>query len=56
VDRSYVLASRYFDRDTSYVALSRHPEAATLYYGQDEFANSKGEGRGTRSRSRQAQP
>jgi Ti-type conjugative transfer relaxase TraA len=44
VDRSYVLASRYFDRHTSYVALSRHREAATLFYGQDEFANPKGQG------------
>jgi len=39
VDRTYVLASGYFDRHTSYVALSRHREAATLFYAQDEFAN-----------------
>jgi Ti-type conjugative transfer relaxase TraA len=38
VDRSYVLASRYFDRHSSYVALSRHRNAATLYYAQDEFS------------------
>jgi hypothetical protein len=38
VDRTYVFASRYFDRHTSYVALSRHRESATLFYGQDEFA------------------
>jgi Ti-type conjugative transfer relaxase TraA len=44
VDRSYVLASKYFDRHTSYVALSRHREAATLFYGQDEFANPRGQG------------
>jgi Ti-type conjugative transfer relaxase TraA len=44
VDRSYVLASKYFDRHTSYVALSRHREAATLLYAQDEFANSRGQG------------
>jgi Ti-type conjugative transfer relaxase TraA len=44
VDRSYVLASQYFDRHTSYVALSRHREAATLFYGQDEFAAPKGQG------------
>jgi hypothetical protein len=44
VDRSYVLASQYFDRHTSYVALSRHREAATLFYGQDEFAGRRGEG------------
>jgi Ti-type conjugative transfer relaxase TraA len=44
VDRSYILASKYFDRHTSYVALSRHREAATLFYAQDEFANPKGQG------------
>jgi Ti-type conjugative transfer relaxase TraA len=38
VDRTYVLASGYFDRHTTYVALSRHREAATLFYGQDEIA------------------
>jgi Ti-type conjugative transfer relaxase TraA len=38
IDRSYVLASRYFDRHSSYVALSRHRNAATLYYAQDEFS------------------
>jgi Ti-type conjugative transfer relaxase TraA len=44
VDRSYVLASKYFDRHTSYVALSRHREAAMLFYAQDEFANPRGQG------------
>jgi ATP-dependent exoDNAse (exonuclease V) alpha subunit len=44
VDRSYVLASQYFDRHTSYVALSRHREAATLFYAQDEFAGPRGQG------------
>jgi len=44
VDRSYVLASKYFDRHTSYVALSRHRAAAMLFYGQDEFANPRGQG------------
>jgi Ti-type conjugative transfer relaxase TraA len=44
VDRSYVLASHYFDRHTSYVALSRHRESATLFYAQDEFAGRRGEG------------
>ena len=44
VDRSYVLASKYFDRHTSYVALSRHREAATLFYGREEFANPRGQG------------
>ncbi len=44
VDRSYVLASKYFDRHTSYVALSRHREAATLFYAEDEFAVRVGQG------------
>ena len=44
VDRSYILASKYFDRHTSYVALSRHRESATLFYGEDEFAAPKGQG------------
>jgi ATP-dependent exoDNAse (exonuclease V) alpha subunit len=44
VDRTYVLASRYFDRHTSYVALSRHREAATVFYGRDEFAAGVGQG------------
>ena len=38
VERTYVLASRYFDRHTSYVALSRHRQSARLYYGLEEFA------------------
>jgi Ti-type conjugative transfer relaxase TraA len=37
VDRSYVLASRYFDRHTSYVALSRHRAAAAVFYAEEEF-------------------
>ena len=44
VDRTYVLASRYFDRHTSYVALSRHRESATLFYAQDEFTALAGSG------------
>jgi len=44
VDRTYVLASRYFDRHTSYVALSRHREQATLFWGRDEFAGRGGQG------------
>lgn len=43
VDRAYILASRYFDRHTTYVALSRHREAAMLYWGREEFARA-GEG------------
>jgi Ti-type conjugative transfer relaxase TraA len=44
VDRTYVLASRYFDRHTSYVALSRHRDAATLFWGAEEFAGRVGYG------------
>jgi Ti-type conjugative transfer relaxase TraA len=44
VDRAYVLASRYFDRHTSYVALSRHRESATVFYGREEFAAGVGRG------------
>lgn len=37
VDRTYVLASQYFDRHSTYVALSRHREAASLFYGREDF-------------------
>ncbi len=37
VDRSYVLASRYLDAHSSYVAMSRHRESADLFYGRDVF-------------------
>ena len=37
VDRTYVLATPHFDRHTSYVALSRHREAATVFYAGDDF-------------------
>lgn len=37
VDRTYVLASKYFDRHTTYVAMSRHRDGADLYYSKDEF-------------------
>jgi hypothetical protein len=37
VDRTYVLATSHFDRHSTYVALSRHREAATLFYGQEDF-------------------
>jgi Ti-type conjugative transfer relaxase TraA len=38
VDRSHVLASKYFDKHTAYVAMSRHREGADLYYAKEEFA------------------
>ena len=37
VDRTYTLASPYFDRHSTYVALSRHREAAMVFYGQEDF-------------------
>lgn len=39
VDRVQVLASKHFDRHTSYVAMSRHRESCEIYYSKDEFAN-----------------
>jgi Ti-type conjugative transfer relaxase TraA len=44
VDRTYILASRYFDRHTSYVALSRHRDGAMLFWGREEFAGPEGQG------------
>jgi hypothetical protein len=37
VDRTYVLATPHFDRHTTYVALSRHRESATMFYGAADF-------------------
>jgi Ti-type conjugative transfer relaxase TraA len=37
VDRSYVLATRHYDRHSTYVALSRHREEATVFYGREDF-------------------
>ena len=37
VDRAHVLASRYFDRHSTYVAMSRHREGVELYVNQAEF-------------------
>jgi Ti-type conjugative transfer relaxase TraA len=42
VDRTYVLSSAHFDRHTSYVALSRHREAATVFYASDDFGGRGG--------------
>jgi ATP-dependent exoDNAse (exonuclease V) alpha subunit len=38
VDRSYVLATPHFDRHSTYVALSRHRETATMFYAVEDFA------------------
>ncbi len=37
VDKTYVLATPHFDRHTSYVALSRHRDNATVFYASDDF-------------------
>jgi Ti-type conjugative transfer relaxase TraA len=37
VDRTYTLATPYFDRHSTYVAMSRHRESATIFYGQEDF-------------------
>ncbi len=42
VDRTFVLASPHLDRHATYVALSRHREAAALYYGRDDFKGGQG--------------
>ncbi len=39
VDRAYVLASRGFDRNLSYVALTRHRHQLMLYADQETFAD-----------------
>ena len=39
VDKGFVLASASMDRHTTYVAMSRHREAAGLYAGRDQFPN-----------------
>jgi Ti-type conjugative transfer relaxase TraA len=37
VERVYALASKHWDRHTSYVALTRHTERVELHYGRDTF-------------------
>lgn len=37
VDRTYVLATPHFDRHSTYVAFSRHREAAAVFYGKEDF-------------------
>ncbi|MDX5929635.1 Ti-type conjugative transfer relaxase TraA [Acidiphilium acidophilum] len=39
VDRTYVLASGTMDRHLTYVAMTRHREAVTLYADREEFSN-----------------
>jgi hypothetical protein len=44
VDRSYVLATHHFDRHSSYVALSRHREAARVFYAVEDFLGPASQG------------
>ena len=37
VDRTYVLATSHYDRHATYVALSRHKHAASVFYAAQEF-------------------
>jgi Ti-type conjugative transfer relaxase TraA len=37
VDHTYTLATPYFDRQSTYVAMSRHRQSATVFYGQEDF-------------------
>jgi Ti-type conjugative transfer relaxase TraA len=37
VDRSYILASRYMDRHSTYVAGTRHRESADIFYNKEMF-------------------
>jgi Ti-type conjugative transfer relaxase TraA len=39
VDRTHVLASGTMDRHLTYVSMTRHRDAVTLYAGRDEFKN-----------------
>jgi Ti-type conjugative transfer relaxase TraA len=39
IDYGYVLASRYFDRQIIYPAMSRHRENVELYWSRDEFVS-----------------
>jgi Ti-type conjugative transfer relaxase TraA len=41
VDRSFVLATRQFDKHSTYVSLSRHRDGVTLYYSGDHFKDFK---------------
>lgn len=42
VDRSYVLATPHYDRHSTYVALSRHREEASVFYGREDFRGRRG--------------
>jgi hypothetical protein len=37
LDNTFVLGSRHFDKHTAYVAMSRHRENVSMYYGKEDF-------------------
>jgi hypothetical protein len=41
VDQSYILASKHLDSHAIYVGMSRHKEAAELFWSREEFADKK---------------
>jgi len=41
VDRSFVLATRHFNKHTTYVSMSRHRDDVTLCYSEDNFKDFK---------------
>jgi Ti-type conjugative transfer relaxase TraA len=41
VDRSYVLASKYMDAQSTYTGMTRHREGADLFWSREEFSNTR---------------
>jgi Ti-type conjugative transfer relaxase TraA len=41
IDETYVLASRHFDKHTSYVAMTRHRDKVQVYAPESEYGNSE---------------
>ncbi len=39
VDRSYILASKYYDAHSAYVGMSRHRQSCDIYTSKEEFAD-----------------
>ena len=42
MDRAYLLASPTMSAETTYVGMTRHRAAVTMFYGQDGFARKGG--------------
>lgn len=41
VDRSYILASEYMDKHSTYVGTTRHRDSADIFYSQETFKNER---------------